>query len=135
MSPKPAWKVYTLVVGAMVPTLFVWIFSLTVLFPKVELLWERFGPAAEGREVPVALQYIFSFSRFAFGNFILLVGLPVLAVVLMEIRWKSWARWRATVLVTLTILLNALVMLALVLTTTMALLLATKALVMTSEST
>ena len=135
MSPNPAWKIYTLVVVAMVPTLLVWGFSQTALFPKMEILWEKFGPEAEGRPVAAALQFIISFSRYVFRNFTLLIGLPVLAVVLMEVGWKSWPRWRGRVLVTLAILLNAFVMLALVLMTALALLLATKALVMTSEST
>jgi hypothetical protein len=133
MSPKPAWKIYTLVMVALVPTWFAWIFSMTALFPKVEKLWRDFGPQAEGRAVSAALEFIISFSRFAFGNSSILVGLAVLVVVLLEIRWKSWARWRSVTLATLTVLLNAFVMLSLVLMTTLALLLSARALVLSGE--
>jgi hypothetical protein len=133
MSPKPAWKIYTLVMVALMPTWFAWIFSMTVLFPKVEKLWNDFGPQAEGRTVSAALEFIISFSRFAFGNSSILVGVAVLAMVLLEARLKSWARWRSVTLTALTVLLNAFVLLSLVLMTALALLLSARALVLSSE--
>ena len=133
MSPKPAWKIYTLVMVALVPTLFAWAFSMTVLFPKVEKLWNDFGPQAEGRSVSAALEFIISFSRFAFGNSAILVGFAVLVMVLLETRWKSWGRWRSVTLAALTVILNAFVILALVLMTSLALLLSARALVLTGD--
>lgn len=133
MSTKPAWKIYTLVMVTLVPTLFAWIFSMTVLFPKVEKLWRAFGPQAEGRSVSAGLEFIISFSKFAFGNSTILVGLAALILVLLEVRSKTWPRWRSVVLASLTVILNAFVMLGLVLMTTLALLLSARALVFTGD--
>jgi hypothetical protein len=109
MQPKPAWKTYTMVTLAMLPTLIVWMFWLLLLVPKFRQGWEQgtAGSHVEYMHAPVFIMAYYSHKAFLYAPLVL--ACVILLLVTLELTLKKWwPRWRLRVLTALAVLFNAL---------------------------
>ena len=117
MPPKPAWKTYTMVALAMFPSLLAWLFWVTYIAPKVHHWWDRIvvGSTAEHMAAVVLWMAYWSNRACNLASPIFMLVFAILLV--LELALKNWwPRWRLTVLTTLVILCNTLILLTLTMT-------------------
>jgi heme/copper-type cytochrome/quinol oxidase subunit 3 len=127
MSVEPAWKTYLKVVAGLIPTFLFWVFSLMVVFPKIESLWGKAGFGSDGQQAPTAaLRAVIGISRFAFLNFYFIVAAIVAGFVILELWVKPWPRFRKPACTVAAVLLNTFVLLGLSVTLVAALVVADK---------
>src|SRR5436190_3673093 len=106
MNVEPAWKTYLMVVVALIPTLFFWLFSLMVNFPKIESVWRKAGLSVDGKQAPTAiLGFIMGLSRFAFSNFYFIIYGVLAILIVLELWVTSWPRIRRPACVITAVLL------------------------------
>jgi len=98
---------YAKALGTLLPTLFFWGFSMLFVMPKLEWLWAKTN--MEGTRA----DWLMDGLEFAKAYFWLIVAPLVLLLVVLELTVKNWRRYRAAVIGTLTVLINAAVLLLL----------------------
>jgi hypothetical protein len=78
------------------PLLFFTLFAQTILFPRIETIWERAGERA------AKAQWVINLCRGFFDNFYFVLFGLALILGLLESFWSRWPAWRSSVIRTLT---------------------------------
>lgn len=117
MQPKPAWKTYLMVTLAMLPTLLTWLFWATYITPKVHHWWDKIVVGSTAQEMAAAVLWMAAWSNRAYSLAYPILLLIAAILLFMEVGLKKWwPRWRLTVLTSLVILFNTLMLLTLCMT-------------------
>lgn len=89
----------------LIPTIFFWLFATTFLVPKLEQIWQLAGlDGSKAQWLMDASNGLKHYFRFVVAG---LVGI----LVLLEIRWAAWPRYRGTVVACVTLFFHTAVLL------------------------
>jgi len=96
--------VYFQAVATIVPTLFIWVFANVFLVPKLQYIWELVGLTHS------KAQWFMDESFFLMHHIQVIFGAVVLVIVILELRYRAWPRYRRAVITTLTVLIHTTVL-------------------------
>ena len=115
-DPNSAFRTYLRAVALLIPTVFIWLFAITFLAPKLEQLWRDTGLTGS------KAQWLMDASDAFKSNFYFVVAGVVVVLLLLEFRWAAWPRYRRVVVACATLFFHTAVLVAITTIATAALL-------------
>ena len=103
-SSERGLTVYFQAVATIAPTLFIWVFANVFLVPKLHYIWELVGLTHS------KAQWFMDESFFLMHHIQVIFGAVVLVIVILELRYRAWPRYRRAVITTLTVLIHTTVL-------------------------
>ncbi len=111
VTTESAWKSYLKATVFLLPALVIWGFALHFLYPKVLHLWAR-AASVSGADTASAQVVMDTINILVQNGGTIMTGL-VVALLLLEVGIRSWARYRKFTLGSLVFVLNTLVLVGL----------------------
>jgi hypothetical protein len=111
VTTESAWKSYLKATVFLLPALVIWGFALHFLYPKVQHLWVR-AASVSGADTASAQVVMDTITVLVQNGGTIMTGL-VVALLLLEVGIRSWARYRKFTLGSLVFVLNTLVLVGL----------------------
>jgi hypothetical protein len=99
-DPNSALRVYLRAVGLLLPTIFIWLFAIAFLIPKLQQIWQLAGLAGS------KVQWLMDASYTLKHGFHFIFAGVVLLFLLFESRWDAWPRYRRIVVACVTLFIH-----------------------------
>src|SRR6266446_319692 len=89
---EPRWNPYLKAIGFLMPAFFFWVFAEVSVFPKLQMI------SRQSHSTGSDVQWLMDFLSFLMQNDGLLCGAVLAVLVLLELCFRVWARYRRAAL-------------------------------------